>query len=72
MCGLFHGVCMKPSPFQFKQARRCGYCGSRTHIVQFCPKTHAGIVRIEQRAAMLRQQKEMEVSANTASEIKGL
>ncbi|AKR78017.1 MULTISPECIES: hypothetical protein [Edwardsiella] len=61
----------KPSPFQFTRGRRCSYCGSRTHIVQFCPKTHAGMVRIEQRAAMLRQKKEMEVRGNTAAETKG-
>lgn len=30
------------------------------------------MVRIEQRAAMSLQQKEMEVSANTAAETKGL
>ncbi|KAB0584046.1 hypothetical protein F7P84_20345 [Edwardsiella anguillarum] len=44
--------------------RRCTYCGSRTHIVQFCQKTHAGMVRIEQRAAVLRQQKEIEGNGN--------
>lgn len=46
--------------------RRCSYCGSRAHAVQFCPKTHAGMVRIEQRAAMSRQQKEMEGNGNAA------
>ncbi|ARD17549.1 hypothetical protein BXA22_03935 [Edwardsiella piscicida] len=67
MCGLFFmEVMMKPSPVQFTRVRRCSYCGSRAHAVQFCPKTHAGMVRIEQRAAMSRQQKEMEGNGNAA------
>lgn len=47
---FFLEVCMKsPSPFQFPRGRRCSYCGSRTHIVQYCPKTYAGRSNIESR-----------------------
>lgn len=49
---------MKRPPFIRRPMKRCSYCGSRTHIVQFCPKTHAGMVRIEQRAAELARQQE--------------
>ncbi|EFE23083.1 hypothetical protein EDWATA_01884 [Edwardsiella tarda ATCC 23685] len=40
------GGCMKPSPFQLTRARRCGYCGSRSHCTQYCPKTNAGRMNI--------------------------
>ncbi|ADM43374.1 hypothetical protein ETAF_ple058 (plasmid) [Edwardsiella tarda FL6-60] len=40
---------MTSSPFQFTRGRRCSYCGSLTHIVQFCPKTYAGRSNIESR-----------------------
>ncbi len=37
---------MKLSSFKFTQARRCGYCGSRSHCTQYCPKTFSGRTNI--------------------------
>ncbi|PEH72075.1 hypothetical protein CRM76_09175 [Edwardsiella tarda] len=52
IAAFFMGVCMKPSPFQLTRARRCGYCGSRSHCTQYCPKTNAGRMNIALREQM--------------------
>ncbi|AGH74479.1 hypothetical protein ETAC_11790 [Edwardsiella piscicida C07-087] len=44
---------MKRSLFT-QPPKRCSYCGSLTHIVQFCPKTYAGRSNIESRERVKR------------------
>lgn len=50
---FFLEVTMKRSSFT-QHPRRCSYCGSLTHIVQFCPKTYAGRSNIESRERVKR------------------